>query len=186
MRITSQNLLIIIAATLMATSACQRSPGINGGIVDNGNKPTEGDPSDPEHDNPPGGTKGTPGTSGGVNQDPSTLGVTALKILGERHRITYLPTGLMIREVSSVKTDIAFAIDAPAAVTFDLDGGAICEASEGTILSTRDGGSLHQCSNFNEYTLKASNGDLIAVQNVSLEKELFYSIVRSFYSAGTP
>lgn len=184
MRIRSQTLLIITAATLMVTSACQRSPGINGGIVDNGHKPSKADPNAPEHDNPPGGTKGGPETSGHVKQDPSS--VAAYRMLGDRHHIAYLPSGLMIREVNARKTDLVLAIDAPAAVTFDLDSSFICQVSEGTILSTRDGGSLHQCSNFNEYTLKASNGDLIAVQNVALEKELFYSIVRSFYSAGTP
>lgn len=184
MRLPSQNLLVILAAALVVTSACHRSPGISGGIVDNGNKPEQADPSNPTSGDP-GGTKGGPETSGGVKQDPSMAGSTH-KILGDRHRIAYLPSGLMLREVNATKTDIVFTIDAPAAVTFDLDGGAICDLSEGTILLTRDGGSLHQCVALHtKYALKASNGDVIAVQNVSLEKELFYSIILSFSSAGT-
>lgn len=151
---------------------------MQGGIVDNGNKPGDDRP-DPNN---------TPASSRDprdeIGPPSNVLDNTRLSVLGGRHLLTYLPTGFTTRQFGNDKTDILDTpdMDAPAAATLTLDAKfTACNAEPSLILTTLDGGQLYPCLEMT-YELKAKNGDRIIVRNDSLEKSVLYSILKSLSS----
>lgn len=178
MRLPYLTFTVTLLAVCWAASSCQQAPGMQGGIVDNGNKPGD-NRSDPSH---------TPSSSRGprdeIGPPGNVLDNTRLSVLGDRHVITYLPTGFTTRQSGNDKTDILDTpnMDAPAAATLTLDADfTACNAEPSLILTTLDGGQLYPCLEMT-YELKAKNGDRIIVRNYTLEKEVLYSILKSLSS----
>ncbi len=175
MKIPFLKLLVTSAAISFALAACQQPTGMQGGIVDNGNKP--------------GGSTGpmipipTPKDPGGEVDIKSPNFAKIFPVLGGRHEITSLPAGFSLLQISNEMTHI---FDTPntegmAAAKLYLDRETVCQGDGPVILETIDGGDLFNCREM-LYELKASNGDRIIVSNGSLNKDVLYSILRSIRS----
>ena len=175
MKIPFLKLLVTSAACYLLLTACQQPAAMQGGIVDNGNKP--GEENGPTIPLPP---QKDPG--GKVNENTRTI-TQPIYILGGRHEITSLPSGFSILEV---RKDMAHILDtqnleAPAAAKLALDGQTPCQTERLLILRTIDGGQLFNCSE-TLYELKASNEDRIIVTKVTLSIDVLYPILQSIKS----
>ena len=176
MKIPFLKLLVTFAAYCSLLTACQQPTGMQGGIVDNGNKP--GGSNGPIIGNPdpyqdPGGK---------VNGIPPN-NFLPLSVLGGRHAITSLPTGFSLRQVDNNVTHILDTpdIEAVAAAKLTLDRETVCQQSGEVILDTADGGKLLSCGEM-LYELNASNGDRIIVTNATLKTDVLFSILKSMTS----
>ena len=175
MKIPFLKLLVTSAAISFALAACQQPTGMQGGIVDNGNKP--------------GGSTGpmiplpTPKDPGGEVDGKSPNFAKNLPFLGGRHTITSLPSGFSLRQVSNDMTHILDTQNEEAKVAAKLyfNQEIVCQGDGQVILKTIDGGLLFHCDEV-LYELNASNGDRILVSNGSLNKDVLYSILRSIKS----
>jgi len=176
MKIPFLKLLVTFAACCSLLTACQQPTGMQGGIVDNGNKaggstgPIIGNPI-PSQD--PGGE-----VDGGRSNN-----FLPLSVLGGRHAITSLPTGFSLRLVDNKVTHILDTpnIEAMAAAKLILDRETVCQSDGEMILKTVDGGQLFNCDKM-QYELNASNGDRIIVNNSTLNIDVLFSILKSMTS----
>lgn len=174
MKIPFLKLLVTFAACCSLLTACQQPTGMQGGIVDNGNKP--------------GGSTGPmiplpTQNPGGEVDDKSPNFAKIFPVFGGRHEITSLPAGFSLLQISNEMTHI---FDTPntegmAAAKLYFDRETVCQGEGQVILKTIDGGNLFNCREM-LYELKASNEDRIIVSNVSLNKDVLYSILRSIKS----
>jgi hypothetical protein len=175
MKIPFLKLLVTSAAISFALAACQQPTGMQGGIVDNGNKP--------------GGSTGpiiplpTQKYPGGEVDGKSPNFAKIFPVLGGRHTITSLPAGFSLRQVSNDMADILDTQneEAKAAAKLYFNQEIVCQGDGQVILETIDGGLLLNCREM-LYELKASNEDRIIVSNGSLNKDVLYSILRSIRS----
>jgi hypothetical protein len=175
MKIAFLKLLVTSAAISFALAACQQPTGMQGGIVDNGNKP--------------GGSTGpiiplpTQKDPGGEVDGKSPNFAKIFPVLGGRHTITSLPSGFSLRQVSNDMTHILDTQneEAKAAAKLYFNQEIVCQGDGQVILKTIDGGLLFHCDEV-LYELNASNGDRILVSNGSLNKDVLYSILRSIKS----
>ena len=173
MKISSLKLLVTFAACCSLLIACQQPTGMQGGIVDNGNKPGGstgpiiGNPE--QHQDPGGKVDGS---------RPNNF--LPLSVLGGRHAITSLPTGFSLRQVDNKVTHILDTpnIEAMAGAKLILDRETVCQSDGEMILKTVDGGQLFNCDKM-QYELNASNGDRIIVTNGTLRTDVLFSILRS-------
>ena len=148
---------------------------MQGGIVDNGNKP--GGSTGPMLPLP---TQKDPGGEVGEKL-PNFAKIRT--VLGGRHTITSLPAGFSLLQISNEMTHI---FDTPntegmAAAKLYFNREIVCQGDGQVILKTIDGGQLFYCDEV-LYELNASNGDRIIVSNGSLNKDVLYSILRSIRS----
>lgn len=175
MKIAFLKLLVTFAATSFALTSCQQPTGMQGGIVDNGNKP--GGEHGPIIPLP---NKSDPG---GEVSDTTSNVVNVYSVLGGRHSITNLPTGFSLRQVDNNMTHILDTQnkESVAAAKLSLDYETVCQGEGSVILKTIDGGNLFNCREM-LYELKASNGDRIIVSNGTLNIDVLYSILRSIKS----
>lgn len=175
MKISFLKLLVTSAAISFALVACQQPTGMQGGIVDNGNKP--------------GGSTGpmlplpTQKDPGGEVDGKSPNFAKISPVLGGRHTITNLPAGFSLLQISNEMTHI---FDTPntegmAAAKLYLNRETVCQIDGPVILKTIDGGDLFNCREM-LYELKTSNGDRILVSNGTLSEDVLYSILRSIRS----
>jgi hypothetical protein len=149
---------------------------MQGGIVDNGNKP--------------GGSTGPVSGIPIPSQDPGgevdggrANNIISLSVLGGRHAITSLPTGFSLRQVDKDLTHILDTpnVEALAAAKLRLDRETVCQSDGEMILKTVDGGQLFNCDKM-QYELNASNGDRIIVNNATLNIDVLFSILKSMTS----
>jgi hypothetical protein len=173
MKIPFLKLLVTSAACYLLLTACQQPAAMQGGIVDNGNKP--GDSTGPAIPLPP-----QEDPSGEVNENARTI-AQPIYILGGRHEITSLPSRFSLRHVSNDMTHILDTPHNEAAAKLALDGQTRCETEKRLILTTIDGGQLSTCSE-SYYELKASNGDRIIVTKGTLSIDALHSILQSIKS----
>lgn len=103
MKIPFLKLLVTFATYCLLLPACQQPTGMQGGIVDNGNKP--------------GGSTGPVSGIPIPSQDPGgevdggrANNIISLSVLGGRHAITSLPTGFSLRQVDK---DLTHILDTP-------------------------------------------------------------------------